>query len=305
MSATLRTFMYHDIRNPEDTPFPNRYKLRSFLTEKQFLAQLKYISERYVIISSLDILKIDLKDFKSDLVVLTFDDGLKDHYQVYKWLKQYKFPATFFVPSKPILEHSIIKSHMIQFIIAACDEKELTKELLENHEGEHYQKMIWDKYSKSKWKNNWWTPEMTFLTNYMRDTTICSERQIEFLFLSYVHPSIEEFSKDLYLSKLELEEMSYNQYINIGGHGDTSINLLDTSYPDKEVDKCAKFISKYSDTFTFSYPNGGFNDDIKDILDYNKCQLAFTVVPKTLTDLDDIDYLEMPRYDGPQKLPLN
>ena len=31
---------------------------------------------------------------------------------------------------------------------------------------------------------------------------------------------------------------------------------------------------------------------------------GFTIEQKTITELDLIDDLEMPRYDGPQKLPL-
>jgi hypothetical protein len=36
----------------------------------------------------------------------------------------------------------------------------------------------------------------------------------------------------------------------------------------------------------------------------NNCLLSFTVNQMTITELDDVDYLEFPRYDAPQKLSL-
>lgn len=80
--GSIRAFMFHDIRDLEDTKYPERYKLKSFLRRNQFEFQISKIMSKYQIISSLDIKKIDLNN-NIDYAVLTFDDGLRDHYYVY------------------------------------------------------------------------------------------------------------------------------------------------------------------------------------------------------------------------------
>ena len=89
--------MFHDIRNLENTIYPERYNLKSFLNEEQFKFQVNKIRNKYKIVSSLDIKNIDIKNDNNDYALLTFDDGLSDHYNVYKYLKSLKLSGTFFV----------------------------------------------------------------------------------------------------------------------------------------------------------------------------------------------------------------
>lgn len=96
--------------------------------------------------------------------------------------------------------------------------------------------------------------------------------------------------------------MSKQDNVIIGGHGDSSENLISVNYPDnlKDIRKSCEFVKKYSDDLIFSYPNGGYNEIIKNALIKEGCKMAYTIEPKTITDLDTIDYLEFPRYDGAQ-----
>ena len=300
--SNIRAFMYHDVRDLEDTKFPERYKLKSFLNVKQFENQIDYIKNNYTIIKSSDILDIDLKEEKKDYAILTFDDGLKDHYKnVYSYLNKHNIPATFCVASRPILEHHIIDSHKIQFILASTDEKKLTDVILhilaKNYD--HLKQNIWDKYSISKWKNNWWTPEMVFITNCLRDNT----HIIDDLFTEYVGIDSEQFSKDLYLNVNEIEEISNNKLMTIAGHGYTSTDLTKVFSPYNDIKKSIEFIKKYTDKIIFSYPNGGYMGVVKYLRELN-CSVSFTTEPKTITELDDFNPLLFPRYDAPQKLPL-
>jgi hypothetical protein len=43
---------------------------------------------------------------------------------------------------------------------------------------------------------------------------------------------------------------------------------------------------------------------IKDYMSEIDCFISYTIKPTTITELDDIDYLEFPRYDSPQKIEL-
>ena len=44
--GTIRAFMFHDIRNLENTIYPERYNLKSFLNEEQFKFQVDKIRNK-------------------------------------------------------------------------------------------------------------------------------------------------------------------------------------------------------------------------------------------------------------------
>jgi len=300
--ATVRAFMYHDVRDLADTEFPDRYNLRSFLTKNEFKKQIDIIKSRYVIIKSTDIHTIDLNNDKTDYAVLTFDDGLSDHYSVYEYLSSIDASATFLIPSAPVLEQKMIHSHKIQFILASISEKLLVEEILQNFANKNE---IWDKYSITKWKDNWWSKEMIFCTNFLRYHNTLSFDNYAYadhLFEKHVSIDAENFIRDFYLNEAQIEEISRNNTMTVGGHGYTSENLLLLDDVDFDIRESHKLIKKYSDDFVFSYPNGGFDQNIKDVLKDCDCTLSYTVQPMTITDLDSVDYLEFPRYDGPQRI---
>jgi hypothetical protein len=206
----------------------------------------------------------------------------------------------------------MIHSHKIQFLLASVNEKKLTNEILnlfdgENNEPFSMRNFIWYSYSETKWKDNWWSKEMIFITNFLRKFNF-SEFEMEFknkyeyvdfLFKKYVKESENVLAKNLYLTEKEIINMSKTMII--GGHGDTSINLLTERYNLKnEINNSCDFIKEFSKDVVFSYPNGGVDDTIINYLEKNGCKLAYTIEQKTLTDLDVIDYLKFPRYDGAQ-----
>lgn len=301
--GTIRAFMFHDIRNLENTSYPERYNLKSFLNEEQFKFQVDKIRNKYKIVSSFDIKNIDIKNDNNDYAVLTFDDGLSDHYNVYKHLRSLKLSGTFLVPKMPVVEHKVMNTHKIQFILASTNETVIKNEILNLFDNKDE---IWEEYSSTKWKKNWWSKEMIFITNFLRrykDDKIDNYQLTNYLFDKFVTKDEFNFSKDFYLNEKNIEEMSNNGMI-IGGHGDISENLLLIDNYKLDIDESKKFISNYSNEFVFSYPNGGYNEDIKNYMNDIKCSLSYTIKPFTITELDDLDYLEFPRYDSPQKIEL-
>jgi peptidoglycan/xylan/chitin deacetylase (PgdA/CDA1 family) len=295
--------MFHDVRDLDQTKFPGRYNLKSFLDKKQFQHQLTFINKKYKIISSLDVPNINLEEGNVDYAVLTFDDGLVDHFYVYQELKKLKVSGTFLVPSAPIIDKKMIHSHKIQFILSSQDEKILTTEILSNFDDAYE---LWVKYSHTKWSDNWWSEEMIFITNFLRhhqSENFNNYQYTDYLFQKYVSQDAYSFAEDFYLNLRQLEEMSYNNMV-IGGHGNSSENLLLLSDVESDISRSHWFTQHFSDDFVFSYPNGGFNNDIKNIMKKYKCNISYTVTPQTITTLDKVDHLEFPRYDAPQRIPL-
>ena len=300
--GTVRAFMFHDVR--DENKYPKRYSLKSFLNKEKFKFQINEITKKYKIIDSKDLQGLDLES-NENYAILTFDDGLKDHYWVHKYLKSCNLPATFLIPKMPIIEKKVMNTHKIQFIMAKADEILIKNDIL-NLFNNNDRQSIWDEYSKTSWKKNWWSKEMIFITNFLRKYKgkdfDCYEIS-NLLFNKYLDVSEEELSEDFYLDLNQIDEM-VNNNMCIGGHGNISENLLLIDDVENDILESKKFVSSYSNQFVFSYPNGGFNDKIKEIMQKLNCKLSFTTVQKTLTDLDSIDYLEFPRYDSPQIIKL-
>ena len=194
----IKAFMYHDIRDVKDTLFKSRITLKSFLRVDQFKSQLSYIKKKYKIISIYDLPNID---DNRDYAILTFDDGLKDHYRVASMLSDEKIPASFFIPVNAVENRKIIKSHKIQFILDSAEEKWVVRDIFNSLKafGEE-ERGLWKTYSLSKWKNNWWSPEMVFVTNILRTHKKGSELT-DLLFADLVTSDEASFCEDFYLTE--------------------------------------------------------------------------------------------------------
>ena len=125
----IKAFMYHDVRDFSNTSFKSRLEMKSFLTISQFKYQLDYLIKNFTIITTKDISNINNKEDKN-YAILTFDDGLVDHYEVSSILLDKCITGTFLIPTTPVRDRIVMNSHKIQFILSISDEKLLVKKIL-------------------------------------------------------------------------------------------------------------------------------------------------------------------------------
>ena len=97
MEKSFVALCYHYVK-PERNPFPRILGIGI----NEFQKQLEMLKEKYSIISPKDVLEIyhdsgNLKEQKN--ILLTFDDGLSDHYEVAKILNKFSIKAIFFIPT--------------------------------------------------------------------------------------------------------------------------------------------------------------------------------------------------------------
>ena len=293
--------MYHDIRELETTQFGKRfrkrYELRSFITRKQFAKQINFIKNNSDIISPSNFLELNKND-KGNYSILTFDDGLLDHYEIQNILIDKHVNGTFFLPCEAITERKVILSHKIQFILAALDEKKIvsciTNELNDDR--------LWKKYSASKWVDNWWSPEMVFITNVLRKHSK-GEELTNKLFSNFVTTDEVGFCGEFYLNINHVTQL-INNGMYVGGHGYTSKDLsqMKTKKIEKEILRSVKFIKLFNDKYRFfSYPNGGYNEDVIKCMEKYQYNLAFTTKQEKFKKYN-FNPLSVPRYDAPKKL---
>ena len=288
----IKAFTFHDIRNHDNTKYIERYKLKSFMTIEEFKNKLKYLNKEYNIINSSEISNDKILNGKH--AVLTFDDGLLDHHYVAEILSDMKISGTFLLPVQAIRDRIGLKAHKIQFILSLIDEKKLSQMIIDMFDD----KTLWNKYSVSQWKNNWWTPEMVFVTNVLRyhDNDEITNK----LFNNIVTTDEVEFCEDFYLNEKQINEIASVGH-EVGGHGFSS--HIYPLLPDQEEDvrKTLEYIKKFTrGNIIYSYPNGKYNEETLEVLKKYNCKYAYTTVKADVNKNGSL--LEIPRYDGAQDI---
>ena len=295
----IRAFMYHDIRDPRQSPFPRRLTLRSFVSPAQFKCQLKFITENYIVIDP-RYLKEDLKE---DCAILTFDDGLKDHYLVAEMLHQAKLKATFLIPTLAITGRKVVKVHKIQFILASISERKAVENIFDLMGSRANERdALWNAFSVSRHSNNWWSKEMIFVTNFLRHHA-AGDMITDQLFVKFVTKDEKDFCADFYLTPVELGCMAKCGMI-IGGHGYRSTDLACSKNQEEEIKKSLRYAASFATPpLSFSYPQGSYDEDTVSYAKTHNCEFAYTTRAENITP--DTNFLKIPRFDAPQTLPLS
>src|SRR5918911_2667335 len=119
MDARLNVVMYHYVRDLPRTRFP---RIKGLLTD-DFRLQVAWLSERHEMATLESALAFLTGEFRParDLCLLTFDDGLKDHYtDVLPFLSERRIQGLFFVITS-CLEGRVASVHKNHFLMAALE----------------------------------------------------------------------------------------------------------------------------------------------------------------------------------------
>ncbi len=130
MEPKLQVVMYHYVRDLPRTEFP---RIKGMLTE-DFQRQVDDLSSRYemaTIESALAFLRGEYHP-KRDLCLLTFDDGLKDHYETATPILEEKgIQGLFFLITGCLAEKRVAPVHMNHFLMASLDFEDYRGRFLE------------------------------------------------------------------------------------------------------------------------------------------------------------------------------
>ena len=265
--------MFHFIRNENKS-----YRV-NFFREKKF----SYILKKKFNNKILDPEKLfQKKKFEKNKLLLTFDDGYQDHYNIFKkYLDKEK--AIFFLNGKVIEKKDFLDVNKIQLIVnnySAADLINLTEELLskklkkkfllENlpNESKTYRPFDSKKISMFKYIFQIFLP-LNISTNVLNE-----------IFYNYLKINHKEVFKDLYLNINQIYEMKKKGMI-FGNHTFNHYPLTKLSYKQQfyEIKRNHDFLVKYDllDYNVFSYPYGVYNKDTLNILKKLNYHFAFTI----------------------------
>lgn len=300
-SRECTAIMYHYVRNMHETEFPG---IKGLLLAK-FRGQLDYVKKHYKVIGLGDYgdyLKGNA-DIPEKSCLLTFDDGLKDHYlNVFPELKKRGLAAGFFPMTQPLEEGVVPAVQKTHFLLAKLGAKSFALEF-NNALKEKFPKLVKeflvDGSAKRQLKHRW---DDALTSNLKYNIAVMPLKPkialLNAIFAKHFEDEAE-FCGQLYMGWEEMKEME-EEGMEFGGHTHSHPTLasLDKKGQEKEIGQSTEALRKRlkKKINCFSYPYGSFNQDTLEILKGNNYELGIT------TDVgvnkgNGIDPLKIKRFD--------
>tara|TARA_Y100000992_G_scaffold135316_1_gene89417 strand:- start:636 stop:1523 length:888 start_codon:yes stop_codon:yes gene_type:complete len=291
----MKIITYHYIKS-----FSKKYPYANFLDKKKFLKQLIFFEKKFGIIKNEDeIFK------KNNKVLLTFDDGFKDHFYAAKILKKMNRIGIFFPTTSVITKKKFLNVHKSHLILGKIKADTALKELISFFETKKIKyediklrnkfKKIYKKYKDTESKNKFKT-----IVNYSGDTNT-QTKVLDYLIKKF---KIKENPNDYYLSKKDIKKMSDMNMI-FGSHTHSHCLLSKLNYKNQEIEikKSKSILEKIikKKLKFFCYPHGGkdsYNNNTLRILKKYNFEKSFTVIyGEASYRIFKKSSLELPRYD--------
>lgn len=290
--------MYHYVRPVEAS------KLR-YLSVDNFEKQLEFFIQNIGPI----ITKNQWEDAKLgrpiDGVLLTFDDGLKDHYQyVLPILLKYNYYGIFFICSNPFLQKSGLLVHLTHYLLSLNISSQLLRFFEENVPDAIFKNLIKE-------------PALSAYTGRQGDRDEILVKKL----VNYCHGSIElfpiiksvwdkfsdlswsDFSEKWYMNKKEIGEL-LNANLDVGSHScsHTLLSSLNTNEINTEVKESKSVLENLtgSKINEFCFPFGGrksYNDKVFGLIKRANYQVAHDVSPRKMVNSDFSSKFTLPRFD--------
>ena len=263
--------MYHYVRPLKNSAYPEIKGLE----EKGFKNQLKYFEKKFEFGNFTEIIHSAHHDTKinNNKILLTFDDGLKDHFTtVYPILKKMSIKGYFFPTSKPIEEKIVLDVHKIHFILASTPNKHKIVEeiftLINKNRKIEKLKTPQKYFEELAIQNRFDTKEVIFIKRILqRELPLKLRNEItDFLFKKFVTENEPEFSEKLYMSLQEMKEMSESGMV-FGSHSHSHewLSHIENKKLINEIESskifCHKINSK-NDEMIMCYPYGDYNSQV-------------------------------------------
>lgn len=289
------TMMYHYVRAVADTDFPG-LQVMSVDAFKQQVEELGEQFEFATLESALAFLKGTYSPSRN-LCLLTFDDGLTDHYQqVTPILAERGIQGIFVLPTACVDEGIVLSAHKNHFLMAFLGFEEYRRLFL-NVLKEHFpQADITVDVASAERTYRWDNSDVAcfkFLINYSLKKEV-SHRVLALLF-EQVLGGEADFSKKLYLTWDQAREMQTRGMI-LGGHTHTH-PILSACSPERQYQEIRTSLSLLKarlnpqELWPFAYPFGKrhtFTALTVELLNQVGYACAFTTEVGTSRDDGDI-----------------
>lgn len=298
----MKAVMYHYVRqsDPELPYFQH-------LLPEDFKNQLDYFEEHFGFLSQADFLRSLKTGIPKDGIVLTFDDGFKDHYQyVLPCLKKRGLWGIFYIPTGVYSSGKLLDVHRIHLLLGKHGGEAVfntLKSMALEEKMSHSHIKEFKTLTYGGQKSDEYTKIVKKILNYYIDyryrESVIDELMRRFLLNEKI------LASQFYLTVEEVQQMQSAGMI-IGSHSVSHrvMSKLTRDDQEKEIRESFDFLEQTTNGLTlrtFCYPYGGFysfTEETEKLLEKNGCAFSFNVEPKDINSF----YLKgrpqaLPRYD--------
>lgn len=305
-SPKVTIVMYHYVRDMARTKYPDLKALDS----KAFKKQIQYFLSYYSVIRMEELIGAvtEKKELPENALLLTFDDGYRDHFEfVFPILQKLGIQGSFFVPVGAVSEHKMLEVNKIHFILASVSDKERIRadiRLLMHTYRRKYALKSEEEYVRGLRTEEcrYDTKEVVYIKRMLQRELPEKFRTLvtDFLFQKYVSESESSFAKELYLNADQVKRMrEAGMYIGSHGYNHYWMNTLSLKRQQEEIKKSLAFLQGLGCSqkpFAFCYPYGAHNDALLKVLTKAGCAVAVTT-RVAVADIVSDNPLLLPRLD--------
>jgi peptidoglycan/xylan/chitin deacetylase (PgdA/CDA1 family) len=297
----MKAIMYHYVRPP-----PEQLAYFRYLHVEDFARQLDYFAERYGFVTREQFQRARETGQVPNGVILTFDDGLADHYEyVLPLLRERALFGFFYVCTAPYESGKLLDVHRIHLILGRLGGRAALRRLSEHLTDEMFDHSHVREFREATYSNQdndrattLFKRTLNYLISYQY-----RERVLNQLF-DEEFGTQEEVTRRFYLSADQIREMDSSGMV-IGSHGVNHYVFSKLSVAEQRQEITTSFTQLSSilgkPLMTFCYPYGGrhtFTSDTIRLLNEAGSVFAFDVNPRDVSAEDLIRSPQaLPRYD--------
>ena len=293
----LTAWMYHYVRDPGDAAEAGSGV--AGLSVARFEAQVDEMARHNQMLTWPEVRAgvLDGRDLPPDGTLLTFDDGLCDHYlNVYPILKKRGLSGLFFGLARAP-GSGLALGHKIHYLLAALGLTGLQSQLLARLSAEQ-QNQFRQVEARNRARFDPATPEGAidlFKSVVQRELSAPSETVLSDLIAEQVGDEVA-LATALYLQPEQIREMAAGG-MHFGGHSFSHpwFDFIDVNQQAQEIDASAVWLAGIEPgPWAFAYPYGGLNPQAPPLLAKHGFVAAFTTQPR----LTHPDPFYIGRLDG-------
>ncbi len=288
----LTALMYHYVRDAGDAAEAGSGI--AGLPTARFDEQLDYAARNFDLIAWPDLraLLLEGKPLPPRACLLTFDDGICDHYlNVFPALARRGLSGLFFAMAGRE-GGGLTMPHRIHFLLAVLGLDGLREAILAQlSEGQRERFYIAEARYRMRWKN----PEDVFKTTLQRNLSVVVEPILARLYEQHVGAE-REMAARYYLNREQIHEMSAGG-MHFGGHSETHpwFDWISPEALQQEIVASAVWLrATEPGPWAFAYPYGGLTDAALPLFE----KYGFTAAFTTRDQAVHTDRYYIGRFDG-------
>ena len=303
INNNIHIVTYHYVRNIKKSKYPNLKGLEF----SDFRKQIFYFKKNFNILSNNQFIEIlnSRKIPKKKSILLTFDDGYRDHFEyVFPFLKKQNVSAVFYPPIMCVRNKAVLDVNKIHFILAKEENRDKILDLI----------FLYVKKILNKNPQQIGIDKINLFGRYDDTKTILIKRLLQHhlplpyrkkivdkIFKQVVNYSEGEFSKILYMNKNNIQELYKNNF-SIGSHGYNhywweKINKNEQELEIKNSINYFKKIKVFDKNFSACYPYGSYNLQTLNLLKKYKIKFALTTRVGSVNKKNIKKVFELPRFN--------